>query len=29
MDDLKDAVNYHYGQFPPDSLRYQELIDPL
>ncbi|MCK4713752.1 MAG: Fic family protein, partial [Marinosulfonomonas sp.] len=27
--DLSNAVNYHYGQFPPKTLDYERLIDPL
>lgn len=25
---LKDAVNYHYGAFPPTDLRFETLFDP-
>lgn len=25
---LKDAINYHYGAFPPQGLRLAELLDP-
>lgn len=26
---LKNTVTYHYGAFPPDSLDYQQLLDPV
>ncbi|PTE14616.1 Fic family protein [Pseudogemmobacter blasticus] len=26
---LKEAVAYHYGAFPPENLRFQELLDPV
>lgn len=26
---LNDAVNYHYGKFPPRELRYELLLDPV
>lgn len=29
QDPLKDAVSYHYGQFPPTELRFAELLDPV
>lgn len=28
-EDLDEAVNYHYGQFPPTNLNFEQLIDPL
>lgn len=27
--DLKDAVSYHYGRFPPTRLAFERLVDPL
>ncbi|MGE3690935.1 MAG: Fic family protein [Novosphingobium sp.] len=27
--DLSDAVEYHYGSFPPDSIDYQSLMVPM
>ncbi|MFT6179990.1 MAG: hypothetical protein ACJAQT_003515 [Akkermansiaceae bacterium] len=27
--DLKGAVSYHSGQFPPDQLDYSALMEPL
>lgn len=27
--DLSEAVDYHYGKFPPHSLDYSRLIDPV
>ncbi len=27
--DFEDAVNYHYGQFPPKTLDYAALVKPL
>ena len=27
--DLSNAVDYHYGEFPPKTLDYERLIDPL
>jgi Fic family protein len=27
--DLQNAVNYHYGQFPPRNLRFEDLINPV
>ena len=27
--DLTQAVRYHYGAFPPKSLAFERLIDPL
>lgn len=29
QDRLKGAVDYHYGQFPPQNLRFDELLDPV
>lgn len=26
---LENAVNYHYGKFPPTSLNYEQFIEPL
>lgn len=26
---LQDAVSYHYGKFPPQSLSYEVLLDPV
>lgn len=26
---LQNAVNYHYGQFPPQNLRFEELLGPV
>ena len=26
---IKDAVNYHYDQFPPDNIDYQYFIQEL
>ena len=28
-DRLSSAVDYHYGKFPPENLRYEALIDPV
>lgn len=27
--DLSNAVDYHYGAFPPETLDYERLVDPL
>lgn len=27
--DFQDAVHYHYDQFPPDSIDFSKLMDPL
>lgn len=29
QDRLKDAVDYHYGKFPPTNLRFEDLLDPV
>jgi Fic family protein len=29
LSSLNDAVEYHYGKFPPQNLRYEELLDPV
>jgi len=29
QDHLKNAVDYHYGAFPPNDLRFAELLDPV
>jgi Fic family protein len=29
QDRLSAAVDYHYGKFPPENLRYEALIDPV
>lgn len=29
QDHLKNAVGYHYGAFPPNDLRFAELLDPV
>lgn len=29
QDRLNDAVSYHYGKFPPEHLRYEDLLDPV
>ena len=26
---LDNAADYHYGKFPPESLNYDQFIDPL
>ena len=26
---FEDAIDYHYGQFPPTVLNYEQLIEPL
>lgn len=29
LSNLNGAVEYHYGKFPPQNLRYEELLDPV
>ena len=29
QDRLNDAVHYHYGKFPPQHLRFEDLLDPV
>lgn len=29
QDRLNGAVGYHYGKFPPQNLRFEELLDPV